>query len=116
MNRDLRKIINHYGLQDQLNNFQNEVFKLNKAIIKKTNEGLFEGICYNLQAGLSEILSDIFKQEYKDLRYEEIKVSLANVLLIVKQFQLYYNISTNEIKSIMKNKISEQIYLIDKES
>lgn len=111
MNEKLRKIINHYGINKQLKYFQSEVFELNEAIIKRRNTGIVESIA----DGIASAFSQVFNTEYKDYSKEHIKEEIADVMVLLKQFQLYYNIPTEEIKEVMKNKVDRQIDRITKE-
>ena len=112
MNEKLRKIINHYGVDKQLKYFQSEVFELNEAIIKQNNMGVMENVCLVIQHTLASILND----ERVDPSREHIKEEIADVMVLLKQFQLYYDISTEEIKSIMKDKVARQLERMAKES
>lgn len=105
MNEKLRKIINHYGIDKQLKYFQSEVFELNEAIIKRRNTGVLEDVCI----GICNTISPIINPQYKDYRLEAIKDELADVMVMLKQFQLYYDISTDDIKKIMKDKVDRQL-------
>lgn len=105
MNEKLRKIINYYGLNKQLKYFQSEVFELNEAIIKERNTGCLE----NVIDSVIRVFSPLMLQPYVDKNKEHIKEEIADVMVMLKQFQLYYNISTNDIKEIMKVKVNRQI-------
>lgn len=106
MNSKLRKIINHYGLMKQLKYFQSEIFELNEAIIKIKNRSNLEIITANFLKVVSNI-----EDKYK----EHIKEEIADVMVMLKQFQLYYDISTEDIKAIMKNKVDRQLERIEYE-
>ncbi len=111
MNKKLRKIINHYGIDKQLKYFQSEVFELNEAIIKRRNTGVFEKICLEI----TNALAPIFNVNNVDYSKEQIKEEIADVMVMLKQFQLYYDISTEDIKKVMKEKVDRQITRIIKE-
>lgn len=111
MNGKLRKIINHYGLNKQLKYFQSEIFELNEAIIKRRNTGMLESVI----SGIASTFAQVFNTEYKDYSKEHIKEEIADVMVMLKQFQLYYNISTDEIKQVMKDKVDRQLERIAKE-
>ena len=97
MNEKLRNIINHYGLNKQLKYFQSEVFELNEAIIKRRNTGILESVVDGIASAFAQVLNT----EHKDYSKEHIKEEIADVMVMLKQFQLYYNISTDEIKQVM---------------
>lgn len=88
MNGKLKMIINHYGVNAQQRQLVEEVFELQEAII----------------------------QYEKPRRYhskEHIAEEIADVMVMLKQFQLYYDISTEEIEKIMQYKVDRQIKRIE---
>lgn len=97
MKEKLLKIINTYGVIPQLKYFQSEVFELNEAIIKYENipNGIYEYI----------------KNEYKEHIAEEI----ADITVMLKQFQYYYGITDEEIINNMQFKIKRQLERIENE-
>lgn len=112
MNDKLRKIINHYGIDKQLKYFQSEIFELNEAIIKRRNTGVLERVV----DGVLDIMSPLLNVEHKDYSKENIKEEIADVMVMLKQIQLYYDISTEDIKKIMKLKVDRQLERINYES
>lgn len=111
MNNKLRKIIDHYGINKQLKYFQSEVFELNEAIIKEQNTGCIETIVDSLWKTFAPLLG----QEHEDKKYH-IKEEIADVMVMLKQIQLYYDIPTTEIKNIMNFKINRTLDRIKEES
>lgn len=91
--------------------FQSEVFELNEAILNYNSGGILE----NVIAGITQAVGQIIGNEPKDYKKEHIKEELADVMVMLKQFQLYYNISTKEIKEVMKYKVDRQIERIEYE-
>lgn len=85
MNNKLKKIIEHYGVTHQLKYFQSEVYELNESIL-----------C-------------------PDYTVNDIAEEIADVMVMLKQFQLYYDIGDEEIKDIMEFKINRQIERINDE-
>lgn len=115
MNKQLRKIINHYGLDKQLKYFQSEVFELNEAIMNYKKDSLadFFGDTFRL---VRNCFSSIYNQpKEKDPRREHVIEEIADVLVMLKQIQLYYNISTIDIHEIMQLKIKRQLQRIEEE-
>ena len=98
----LRKIINHYGVNKQLKQFNEEVFELNEAIIKYQNS----------IPTILEILD--FMNSGKSKRQHVVE-EMADVLVMIKQFQLKYDIKTEELNKVMKYKIDRQLERIEKE-
>lgn len=97
MKDDLLKIISFYRVMPQLKYFQSEVFEMNEAIIKYENipNGIYEHI----------------KNEYKEHIAEEI----ADITVMLKQFQYYYGITDEEIINNMEFKIKRQLERIENE-
>lgn len=105
MNKKLREIINHYGIEKQLKYFQSEVFELNEQIIKRRNTGILEKVI----DGISFAFAQLLNVEQKDYSKQHIKEEIADVMVMLKQFQLYYNISTNDIEEVMRQKVDRQL-------
>lgn len=97
----LLKIINHYGVIPQLKYFQSEVFELNEAII---NRELKDTVEYEIP--LTEIIGA------KDHIVEEI----ADIMVMLEQFKLYYGISSEDITNIFWSKVDRQINRIENDS
>ena len=100
MKDKLLEIINHYGVMSQLKYFQSEVFELNEAII--TSE-LKQSVEYEIP--LTEIIGT----------KEHIAEEIADVMVMLEQFKLYYDISSEEITEIFWNKVDRQIERIKNE-
>jgi len=98
MNRKekLLKIIDTYKIMPQLKYFQSEVFELNEAIIRYEEDY-------------------IFLVEPPDEDIEHIAEEISDVLVMLEQFKLYYNIKDEDIKKIMDYKIDRQIKRIESE-
>lgn len=91
MNDKLKEIINTYGVTNQLKHFQSEVYELIEAIL------------------WDYLTPDTWHDK------EHIAEEIADVMVMLKQFQLYYCIKDEEIEDIMKFKIDRQIERIEKE-
>lgn len=96
MDKDLLKIINHYGVIPQLKYFQSEVFELNEAIIDAE---------HNRYIGIV--------REPCNTCINHIAEELADVLVMLMQFKEYYHIDGNEIMKIMREKIDRQLNRIE---
>lgn len=96
MNRKekLLKIIDTYGINAQLKQFNEETFEVIEAILEYENRDL------NEMANV--ILSNIAEE-------------IADVLVMLEQFKLYYNIKNEDIEKIMDYKIDRQIKRIESE-
>jgi len=91
------KIINHYGVLPQLKYFQSEVFELNEAIIRYEN------------------IPDGVLKPTKDKYKEHIAEETADVMVMLEQFKLYYDISSEDITSIFCEKVERQLERIERE-
>lgn len=101
MKEDLLKIINHYGINNQLKYIHSEYFELDEAIMNYQSSG--------------------WDFDYEDAKELEEKYSqhiaeeIADVMVMLKQIQYYYDITDEQIENIMKYKIKRQLERIDKE-
>ena len=95
MKKDLLKIINNYGLIEQLKYFQSEVFELNEAILRydEAAENFFDGK---------------YENEIDEME-NHIKEEIADVLCMLRQFQYYYKFKDDEIDSIVEYKVNRQL-------
>ena len=99
MKEDLLKIINNYGVLSQLRPFNEESYELIEAIIKKEEDYQF-----------SETTVRIDKENIRHIAEE-----MADVMVMLKQFQYYYGIEDEQIEEIMKYKINRQLERLNKE-
>lgn len=104
MDKDLLKIIEHYGILSQLKYFQSEVFELNEAIIE-----------YEDRKNISDFNLNVFKVTAMLVKQHIIE-EIADVMVMLMQFKEYYHIDGNEIMKIMKEKIDRQLGRIENES
>ena len=89
MREDLLKIINNYGIDNQLKYIHSEYFELDEAIIKYEDYAYYD---YEYGVGRKHIAEEI-----------------ADVICMLKQFQYYYDIEDSEIEKIMLEKIQRQL-------
>lgn len=93
MKEDLLKIIKTYGLTNQMKHWHEEIYELDEAITQKEME--------------DNLLEDLIDRKYNILQ------EIADNFVMLKQFQYLYNISDEEIESIMKAKIKRQLDRIE---
>jgi hypothetical protein len=99
MKDKLLEIISFYGIDKQLKYIHSEYFELDEAIIQKEYPAIVKG----------------HKNEQLDiLENKHIAEELADVMVMLKQFQYYYGISEEEIEKIMNEKIDRQLERIKK--
>lgn len=94
MKDKLLQIINNYGLMKQLKYIHSEYFELDEAIINCKVD------------------------EYKRFDYDKalhVAEEIADVMVMLKQFQYYYGIDDSYIESIMNSKIDRQLDRIKEE-
>lgn len=99
MKEDLLKIINHYGISNQLKKLSEETFELQEAIIDAE---------YNRYVGV------IRKPGERAIKH--IEEEFADVCVVLEQFKAYYNLDNDRIIQIMKQKINRQLDRIEKEN
>ena len=100
MKEDILKIIQNYGISNQLRKFTEECFELEEAII--THE-LKKSVEYEIP--LTEIIGT----------KEHIAEEIADVMVMLEQFKNYYDISSEEITRIFWSKVYRQLDRIEKE-
>ena len=98
MKEDLLKIINHYGINKQLKYIHSEYFELDEAIM------IYKDDFYYMQE------ENILEYDRKHIAEE-----IADVAVMLKQFQYYYNIEDKQIEDIMNYKIKRQLERIKSE-
>lgn len=89
MKEDLLKIINTYGIENQLKYIHTEYYELDEAILNYIT---------------------------RDEDIEHIAEELSDCFVMLKQFQYYYEIPDEEIERIMKYKIDRQLKRIEEEN
>lgn len=97
MKEDLLKIIKHYGIMPQLKYIHSEYFELDEAIIDYK---------------YVEVYKDSPAEKYHK---EHIAEEIADVMVMLKQFQYYFGITDKQIEDIMKFKIERQLRRIEEE-
>lgn len=97
MKEDLLKIINNYGISNQLKKLSEEVFELQEAIIDAE---------YNRYVGV------IRKPGEKAI--EHIEEEFADCCVVLEQFKAYYDLDNDKIIEIMKKKINRQLERMEK--
>lgn len=100
MKEDLLKIIKHYGIDKQLKYIHSEYYELDESV-------------FEYESG--KYLADIDYEEKEQVAEEHIAEEIADVMVMLKQFQYYYDIEDSEIEDIMKKKIKRQLERIEDE-
>lgn len=100
MDEQLLKIINHYGINNQQRKLEEEVFELQEAI---TIYELKNSVQYEIP--LTELI------EAKEHLTEE----CVDVIVMLLQFMLYYDVDTDELNKMIDQKIKRQLERIKNE-
>lgn len=109
MHKKIRYILNYFGIKKQLKKFNEEVFELNETVIRFLNKGGIESAIENISHTIAGLLN-IEPTDYK----KNIKEELADVYLMLKQIQLHFNISEEELQKNISYKVSRTINRIEK--
>ena len=91
MKEDLLKIINHYGINKQLKYIHSEYFELDEAIFEYEDD------------------------ESGYINEAHICEEIADVMVMLKQFQYYYEIKDEDLEFVMDCKIDRQLKRIENE-
>lgn len=89
MDKELKTIINYYGLTNQLKKLSEEVYELQEAIL--------------LDEGDNKSLHHILEER-------------ADVEVLLRQLDLYFDINYGEFTGIMVKKVNRQIERIENEN
>lgn len=100
MEEKLLKIINHYGINNQLKKLNEEAFEVIEAIRDYEEQ---KQACENI--GCNEI--------HVDKCREHIAEEIADICVMLLQFKEYYHIDGNDILRIMEQKINRQLNRIE---
>lgn len=103
MKDKLLQIINHYGLEKQLKYIHSEYFELDEAIMNYQSSGF----AFNCDEEAKHILEE---------HLYHIAEEIADVMVMLKQFQYNYGIIDECIEKIMNEKIDRQLERIENES
>lgn len=98
MDKDLKKIINTFGINNQQRKLQEEIFELQEAIT-----------CFELNNSVS------YEIPLCELAYgiDSIKEELADCMVLLNQIMINYNITNREINEVMNKKIERTIDRIE---
>lgn len=98
MKEDLLKIVEHFGINNQQRKLEEEIFELEEAI---TINQLKETVEYEIP--LTEIVGT----------REHIAEEIADVMLLLEQFKVYYGITSEEITNLFWNKVARTLQRIE---
>ena len=98
MKDKLLKIINTYGISKQLKYIHSEYFELDEAIIESNYPAINKK-----------------PEQLKEIENKHIAEEIADVMVMLKQFQYYYDINDKQIEEIIDYKINRQLERIENE-
>ena len=96
MQEKLLQIVNHYGIDKQLKYIHSEYFELDEAILNYWSD-------------------ETYYDEVEKYDKNHIAEEIADVMVMLKQFQYYYGIEDKNIEEIMNHKIDRQLKRIESE-
>ena len=99
MEEKLEQIIKHYGYSNQLKKLSEELYEFQEAVIT-----------YELDWQSTDTTQRMIKADQKHILEE-----FADVMVLMEQFRLAYEIDNDEVIKIMKQKIDRQINRIKQE-
>ena len=94
MQEELLKIINHYGVDNQLKKINEEVFELIEAIRN------YEDDYIKVDCDEKAVLP-FFKKHIEE--------ELADVMVLLNQFNEYYSLNLDNVENIIQQKINRQL-------
>ena len=97
MREKLLKIINNYGVSPQLKHLYTEMYEFTEAVFEYDN--FKDDWSYD-------------EEEYKNHIQEE----FADLMVMLEQFKVYYNLSNEDVMETMKYKIERQLKRIEEEN
>lgn len=95
MEQKLLKIINHYGVNHQLRKLNEECFELVEATRNYEEQKIVCELCC--------------EKLHTDKEKEHITEELADCMVLLEQFKLYYGITSEEITKIFWSKVDRQL-------
>ena len=95
MKEDLLKIINHYGYRHQKKKLNEEVFELQESIEDYERQ---KNVCQEFCSRL-----------HCDKELEHMEEEFADVMVLLSQIKYYYELDSERIKEIMKQKVDRQL-------
>jgi len=87
LNTDLLKIINYFGVSNQQKKLSEEIYELQEAIFNIENDEMWK-----YESNLEDLIGE-----------------LADVLVLIRQIQLEYKISDEDIILTMRKKVDRTI-------
>lgn len=103
-NKDLLKIIQNYGLSNQLKKLSEELYEFQEAVLS-----------YNLLKTINEDVKDKVLEKNTEYIYKCVLEEYADLCVLLSQFELYFDLDEDEVLQVMRNKVGRQLGRIEKE-
>lgn len=105
MNKDLLKIIQNYGLSNQLKKLNEELYEFQEAVLS-----------YNLLKTINEDVKDEVLEKNIEYIYKCVLEEYADLCVLLSQFELYFDLDEDEVWQVMKNKVDRQLKRIENDN
>ena len=104
IDKDLLKIIEHYGTRNQLKKLSEELYEFQEAALS-----------YNLLKTISEDFKDEVLEKNTEYIYKCVLEEYADLCVLLSQFELYFDLNEDEVLQVMRNKVDRQLGRIENE-
>lgn len=104
MDKDLLKIIQNYGLSNQLKKLSEELYEFQESVLS-----------YNLLKTINEDVNDEVLEKNTEYIYKCVLEEYADLCVLLSQFELYFDLDEDEVLQVMRNKVDRQLGRIEKE-
>lgn len=105
MNKDLLKIIQNYGLSNQLKKLSEELYEFQEAVLS-----------YNLLKTINEDVKDKVLEKNTEYIYKCVLEEYADLCVLLSQFELYFDLNEDEVLQVMRNKVDRQLKRIENDN
>lgn len=105
MNKDLLKIIQNYGLSNQLKKLSEELYEFQEAVLS-----------YNLLKTINEDVKDEILEINTKYIYKCVLEEYADLCVLLSQFELYFDLDEDEVLQVMRNKVDRQLERIENDN
>lgn len=105
MDKDLLKIIENYGISNQLKKLNEELYEFQEAVLS-----------YNLLKTINEDFKDEVLEKNTEYIYKCVLEEYADLCVLLSQFELYFDLNENEVLQVMRNKVDKQLKRIENDN
>ena len=105
MDKDLLKIIEHYGLNNQLKKLSEELYEFQEAVL-----------LYDVLKTIKEDFKDEVLEKNTEYIYKCVLEEYADLCVLLSQFELYFDLNEDEVWQVMKNKVDRQLKRIENDN